>query len=175
MDLSNLQGSSMPLRSELDLGRIEAAGKAARAAAAAANKPGATVAERRASLRSASKEFEAIFVNQMVTAMRKTVTDGGLIRKNQGQKIFESMLDEEWSKKLTTRSGSKSIGDLLYRQLSRHAGLDEPESGDTGEMVRLQTESQFSELDRHGQRDFAPVHVGLDSGEREGNTGTVDE
>ncbi len=170
MDLSKLQGSSMPLRSELDLGRIDAAGKAARTAAAGTDQPGATMEERRASLRSAAKEFEAIFVNQMVSAMRKTVSDGGLVRKNQGQKIFESMLDEEWSKKLTSRSGHKSIGDLLYRQLSRHAGLDEQGAGDSEEMVRLQTEKQFTELGRGG---LAPGRVNVDRTERDSDTGTV--
>ena len=165
----------MPLRSELDLGRIDAAGKAARTAAAGTNAPGATVEERRASLRSAAKEFEAIFVHQMITAMRKTVADGGLVRKNQGQKIFESMLDEEWSKKLTARSGHNSIGDLIFRQLSRHAGLDEPGAGDGEETVRLQTEKLFTELDRDGRRDLAPGRLDSERTKGEGITGTDEE
>ena len=108
MDLTKLQGTAapaaMPSQTSADPGRAAAAGRAVRAAAAG----GGTIEEKRESLRHAAKEFEAIFVNQMISAMRKTVSDGGLMRKNQGEKIFESMLDQEWSKKLTARGGQQS-------------------------------------------------------------------
>ena len=150
MDLSRLQSTSLPLQASVDVDRIAAAGKAARAAAGVEG----SLEERRAGLRKAAKEFEAIFVNQMISAMRKTVSEGGLVRKNQGEKIFESMLDEEWSKKLTTKTGHNSLGALLYRQLSRHAGLAEEATGDRDEMMQLTTKRQFVELDR--EVEFAP-------------------
>ena len=48
----------------------------------------------RQALRNASEEFEAVFMNQLVSAMRKTVGDGGLIQKSQGEKMFEGVLVE---------------------------------------------------------------------------------
>ena len=82
----------------------------------------------RARLKAASEEFEAIFVNQMLSAMRKTVGEGSLIPKSNAQEIFEGMLDEEWSRKLAGKSGPGGLSEILYRQLSRQMGIEE-ESG----------------------------------------------
>ena len=84
-----------------------------------------TVEERRTALREATRQFEAVFINQMISAMRKTVGEGGLIDKSNGQDIFEGMLDEEWSKKLANKAGPNSLSEILYRQLSARLGLDE--------------------------------------------------
>lgn len=83
---------------------------------------------KRAALRKAAREFEAVFLYQMISAMRKTVGDGGLTQKSNARRIFESMLDEEWSKKLAGKEGPGCLSDLLYRQLSRSMGLEEEES-----------------------------------------------
>ena len=84
-----------------------------------------TVEEQRAALRQAARQFEAVFINQMISAMRKTVGEGGLIDKSNGQNIFEGILDEEWSKKLANKAGPNSLSEILYRQLSARLGLDE--------------------------------------------------
>ena len=84
-----------------------------------------TVEEQRTALRQAARQFEAVFINQMISAMRKTVGEGGLIDKSNGQNICEGMLDEEWSKKLANKSGPNSLSEILYRQLSARLGLDE--------------------------------------------------
>ena len=88
-----------------------------------------TVEERRTALRQAARQFEAVFINQMISAMRKTVGEGGLINKSNGQDIFEGMLDEEWSKKLANKAGPNSQREILYRQLSARLGLDDKKSG----------------------------------------------
>ncbi len=84
-----------------------------------------TVEERRDALRQASRQFEAVFIHQMVSAMRKTVGEGGLLNKSNGENIFEGMLDEEWSKKLAGKSGPGGLSEILYKQLSVRLGLDE--------------------------------------------------
>lgn len=88
-----------------------------------------TVEEQRDALRKAARQFEAVFINQMISAMRKTVGEGGLIDKSNGQDIFEGMLDEEWSKKLANKAGPNSLSEILYRQLSARLGLDEESNG----------------------------------------------
>ena len=87
-----------------------------------------TAEGRRAALRKAANEFEAVFVRQMVAAMRKTVGDHGVIRKSNGQRVFESMLDEEWARKLAGKNGPNGLSEVLYRQLSRQMGLSEEEA-----------------------------------------------
>ena len=84
-----------------------------------------TPEEQRAALKDASEDLESVFVFQMLDAMRKTIASGGLIEKSSGERIFESMLDEEWAKKLAAKSGPNSISAMLYRQLSRQYGLEE--------------------------------------------------
>ena len=84
--------------------------------------------ETRAGVKAAAEEFESIFVYQMLSAMRKTVGDGSLIPKSNAQKIFEGMLDEEWSRKLAGKTGPGGISEILYRQLSRQLGLEEEDS-----------------------------------------------
>jgi peptidoglycan hydrolase FlgJ len=88
-------------------------------------KIGQTPAARSESLRQVSREFEAIFIQQMIAAMRKTVGQGGLLEKSTGEQIFESMLDEEWARKMAGNGGPGSLSEILYRQLSRNCGLDE--------------------------------------------------
>ncbi len=88
-----------------------------------------TIEEKRQALKESAKEFEAVFIHQMISAMRKTVSESGLMPKSNGQKIFEGMLDEEWAKKLASKSGPSSLGDILDRQLSARLGLEEGEEG----------------------------------------------
>ncbi|MEC8930012.1 MAG: rod-binding protein, partial [Candidatus Latescibacterota bacterium] len=54
---------------------------------------GQSADEQRQALREASRQFEAVFLNQMLKAMRETVGDGGLIEKSQGEEVFQGMLD----------------------------------------------------------------------------------
>ncbi len=78
---------------------------------------------RRAGLRQVAQEFEAVLTQQMVTAMRQTVGESGLVAKGQGEKIFESMLDEQWARRLASAGGPSSLSEMLYRQLCRQSGL----------------------------------------------------
>ncbi len=90
--------------------------------------------QRRAALRQAAQEFESIFLYQVISAMRQTVPKGGLIEKGAGEEVFEGMLDEEWARKLAGRGGPGSLSEVLYRELSRAAGLEgEEETGAAGE------------------------------------------
>lgn len=66
------------------------------------------------------QEFESIFVNMMLKAMRGTVDDeDSLIPKSAGTEMFESMRDEELSKQMTMGSTNSGFGlaDTLYSQM----------------------------------------------------------
>lgn len=132
MNLGTVQNRSMPPgRLAADLRRLQEAGRGAA--------EGQTPEQQKAGLKAASKAFESVFVYQVVTAMRKTTGHGGLFEKSSGEKIFESMLDEEWSKRIAGQGGSNSLGELLYRQLASQLGLEEkkPTAGDATEFIEL--------------------------------------
>lgn len=63
-------------------------------------------------------EFEAILVNSMVKAMRKTVPDGGLFPKSNAYEMYQEMMDMELSNSLS-RNQSIGIADQMFRQLQR--------------------------------------------------------
>mgnify|MGYP001383011908 CR=1 FL=1 len=92
---------------------------------ALSSKANGSLDDKRAALRDASREFEAVFMNQMVSAMRKTVGEGGILNKSNGESIFEGMLDEEWAKKMASKTGPNSLSEILYKQLSHRMGLEE--------------------------------------------------
>ncbi len=94
-----------------------------------------TIEEKRQALRESAKEFEAIFIHQMISAMRKTIGDSSLTKKSNGEKIFEGMLDEEWSKKLAGKTGPGSLSEILYGQLSARLGLEETEEDITTKKI----------------------------------------
>ncbi len=68
-------------------------------------------------LKEACQEFEAYFVQQLFKEMRKTVPDGGLFEASNEGKIYEDMLDEEYSKSISKSNGA-GIANALYQQLS---------------------------------------------------------
>lgn len=63
-----------------------------------------------------AQEFEGMFIQQMMTAMRKTVVDGGFTEASNGREIFTSMFDEEISK-MAGKQGSLGFADMIYKQL----------------------------------------------------------
>ena len=73
------------------------------------SKSGNGTAKTRAQLQNAAKEFEAMFLSQMLTVMRDTIED-----------IYTSMFDQELSRNLAKR-GALGISDMLMRNLSDQA------------------------------------------------------
>ncbi len=71
-------------------------------------------------LRAVAQEFEALFMNQIMKGMRKTVPESGLLSdKSQAQTIFRDMFDTE-----VTKSGSRAghgigLADLIVKQMER--------------------------------------------------------
>lgn len=63
------------------------------------------------------KEFESMFVKQMLSSMKKTVHKSGFIKENMGEKIFDDMLYDEYSKSMTEASGF-GIAQMMYKQLA---------------------------------------------------------
>ena len=69
-----------------------------------------------AKLREAANDFEAIFIQQMLKTMRKTSFESDLLPKSEGEKVFQSLLDEQYAQ-ITAKSGSLGFGEMIYQQL----------------------------------------------------------
>lgn len=65
-----------------------------------------------------AKEFESVFLNQMLKTMRSTVQESGLVKKGPGEEMFTSMLDEETARNMAfTPGGGMGLADQLTAQL----------------------------------------------------------
>lgn len=65
-----------------------------------------------------AKEFESLFLNQMMKTMRSTIDEGGLVEKGPGEEMFTSMLDEETSRNMAfAPGGGMGLADQLTSQL----------------------------------------------------------
>jgi peptidoglycan hydrolase FlgJ len=74
--------------------------------------------QRNKELKKACQEFESVLTYEMLKSMRNTVDKCDLLSGGQGEEIYESMLDQELAKRMSS-SGSNSLSELLYQQLSR--------------------------------------------------------
>lgn len=68
-------------------------------------------------LLNACQEFEAIFINQMLQAMRKTVPKSGFLHQGIAHNIYEDMLYQQYSSKIA-KSANFGLARQLYDQLS---------------------------------------------------------
>jgi len=65
------------------------------------------------------RDFEAIFLGELLKSMRKTIPQGGLLEKSFGQDVFESMLDTEYAR-IMAQSRSTGLAEILYQQLTHY-------------------------------------------------------
>ncbi|HHW92767.1 MAG TPA: flagellar biosynthesis protein FlgJ [Firmicutes bacterium] len=64
----------------------------------------------------ACQEFEAIFWQQILRQMRRSIPKSGLMDGGTGEEIFQDFLDEEYARTLA-RQGAGSLAYMLYEQL----------------------------------------------------------
>lgn len=95
-------------------------------------------------LRKAAKQFESVFMSQLLKQMRSTIHQEEMFHGGAGEQIFTEMLDEEFAEKMSARG--TGIADMLYRQLSRQFGVEETNEnalpGTTGAGDALQQKMQ---------------------------------
>lgn len=68
------------------------------------------------SLRRSCREFEAIYINEMYKAMRKTIPESGLFEKDMASELYKEMLDMELAKQTASGKGM-GVGEAMYEQL----------------------------------------------------------
>jgi len=80
----------------------------------------------------AAREFESLFLNQLLKSMRKTVEKSELFHGGNAEDIYTEMLDSELSRELAS-SGGIGLADMLIRQLT--AGGEAPGEDAPGPVV----------------------------------------
>ncbi|MDR1728390.1 MAG: peptidoglycan DD-metalloendopeptidase family protein [Acidobacteriota bacterium] len=68
-----------------------------------------------AALKKAARDFEAVFINQLLKVMRETIEESG--EGGLGKGIYTELFDQEIAVSMAER-GALGIGDLIYKSLS---------------------------------------------------------
>lgn len=76
------------------------------------------------SLKAVSEEFESLFLQQLLSEMRKTVPETDLFGDKKAEKIFESLMDEEMSKDIS-KAGGIGLSKIIYDQLVTFVAEDD--------------------------------------------------
>jgi flagellar protein FlgJ len=71
--------------------------------------------------REVSELYEKQFLREMVKSMRSTVSESGLIKTNQAEKIFKEQLDNEYVEKWGEKGGI-GISELIYNNMMDRFG-----------------------------------------------------
>ncbi len=79
--------------------------------------------EKPTKLREACTDFEAILLDSMFQAMRKTLTGEDIFGKSLGKDIYESMYYREISNHVAKNGSGLGIGDMLFQQLKKEETL----------------------------------------------------
>jgi Rod binding domain-containing protein len=76
-----------------------------------------------AKLQKAARDLEGVFVQQLLTAMDKTVDrSGGLMASGQAEGMFRDMMYENMATQMVQAPGGSGMGmaDTIYRQMAAH-------------------------------------------------------
>ena len=83
---------------------------------------GAAARDPKAAVREAARQFESLFMHELLKSMRAATPTTGLL-DNEATKLGTEMLDQQLSTKLTGLKGG--LADAIARQLERQMGLGE--------------------------------------------------
>ncbi len=76
-----------------------------------------------AEARKAAEEFEAFFLAQFIDRMFADLPTDGTFGGGQGEKIFRSLLSQEYGK-VMARTGGVGIADSVYREILKHQEIE---------------------------------------------------
>ncbi|HHX01558.1 MAG TPA: flagellar biosynthesis protein FlgJ [Firmicutes bacterium] len=75
-------------------------------------------------LKDAAVQFESLFLQQMLKAMRDTVPESELFGKRNAEKLFQSMHDEQLAIEMA-HAGGIGLSDMIYRQMVMYVSADD--------------------------------------------------
>ena len=75
----------------------------------------------KAAVKEAARQFEALFMNELMKSMRSTTLDSGLMEGGGGGELATGMLDQQFATQLTGMKGG--LSEAITRQLERQMGM----------------------------------------------------
>jgi peptidoglycan hydrolase FlgJ len=75
----------------------------------------------KAAVKEAARQFESLFMNELMKSMRATTLDSGLMDAGSGGELATGMLDQQFAGQLTGMPGG--LSEAIMRQLERQMGL----------------------------------------------------
>jgi len=92
-------------------------------------------ARQKEALRRACREFEAIFIEQWLKEVRRTLPESVALPLSAGEGLYRDLADEALARALSNGKGI-GLADLLYRQLAAQLAKTEAVHGETGSSGR---------------------------------------
>ena len=86
-----------------------------------------------AKIREVADMYEKYFMKEMMRNMRSTIQEGGFLKANNAEKIFQEQLDDEYSTQANNRGGF-GISELIYQQLTERYGAQLGITGKEGKV-----------------------------------------
>jgi flagellar protein FlgJ len=74
-----------------------------------------------------AREFEAVFINQLMSAMRNSVQQSGLMSGSPAEGMFTGLLDYEYSLNAAKQGQGYGIAEAMVKQFSRKSAGDPAE------------------------------------------------
>ena len=105
------------MNTEIGAVGAQAVGGSDRPNAALGVKTGRQKVDKNSPLYHACMDFEAIFLEQMLKAMRKTINRSGFLSGGFAEEVYEDMLYSEYAKNMAKSAGF-GLASKLYNQLS---------------------------------------------------------
>lgn len=75
----------------------------------------------KAAVKEAARQFESLFMNELMKSMRATTLDSGLMDGGQGGELATGMLDQQFAGQLTGMPGG--LSEAIMKQLERQMGM----------------------------------------------------
>lgn len=75
----------------------------------------------KAAVKEVARQFEALFMNELMKSMRATTLDSGLMEGGSGGEMATGMLDQQFAGQLTGMPGG--LSEAIMRQLERQMGM----------------------------------------------------
>lgn len=99
--------------------------------------------ENLAQVKKLSEEFEAVFLEIVLKSMRESVQKSDLTNGGNGEQIFQSMLDSEYSKNLATYQ-STGLASTIMESLTQRMG-DVPVPAPTEDLAKAAGLAKYGE------------------------------
>ena len=114
-----------------------------------------------ADIMKAAQAFEAVFVNELMKSMRKTLPQDGLLNSGFANDVFNGMLDQEYAQ-LMSNSGQFGLARMIAQQM----GVDPhdlPKTNTTTPLEATTIKEQMVEINGESVPSWAFKELGADS------------